>query len=78
LSFPSRDTNHDNWYSNAREVTLGAGKSELEAGSNSAGRRSESLRRDQPEAIHDGHAQWLGQLKSRLERFGLQTAGQRQ
>lgn len=27
-----------------------------------------ALRRDKPEAIHDGHAQWLAQLKARSER----------
>jgi uncharacterized protein YndB with AHSA1/START domain len=32
------------------------------------GPRAVALRRDEPEAIHDGHARWLGELKSRLER----------
>lgn len=32
------------------------------------GPRAVALRRDKPEAIHDGHAQWLAQLKARSER----------
>lgn len=32
------------------------------------GPQAVALRRDQPDAIHDGHAQWLAQLKSRVQR----------
>lgn len=32
------------------------------------GPQAVALRRDKPDAIHDGHAQWLAQLKARVER----------